>query len=75
MLEHAGHVGCCNAGYSELRIRKYTLGRYNSNIIYCYVNGVLWTIIAIGFGGFQANVIQFGINQLYDASIDEILRL
>ena len=37
-----------------------------------YVNGVLWTIVAIGFGGFQANIIQFGIDQLHDASTNEI---
>ena len=24
-----------------------------------YVNGVLWVVIAIGFGRFQANIIQF----------------
>ena len=40
--------------------------------IHIYVNGVLWTIIAIGFGGFQANIIQFGIDQLHDSSSDEI---
>ena len=45
--------------------------RYTSNI-HGYVNGVLWTIVAIGFGGFQANIIQFGIDQLYDASTNEI---
>ena len=44
---------------------------YTSNI-HSYVNGVLWTIMAIGFGGFQANIIQFGIDQLHDASTDEI---
>ena len=37
-----------------------------------YVNRMLWTIIAIGFGGFQANIIQFGIDQLHDASTNEI---
>jgi peptide/histidine transporter 3/4 len=44
---------------------------YTSNL-HGYVNGVLWTIVAIGFGGFQANVIQFGIDQLHDASTNEI---
>ena len=44
---------------------------YTSDL-HSYVNGVLWTIIAIGFGGFQANVIQFGIDQLHDASTNEI---
>ena len=50
-----------------------TVDSYTSNIhVHSYVNGVLWTIAAIGFGGFQANAIQFGIDQLHDASTDEI---
>ena len=44
---------------------------YTSHI-HIYVNGVLWTRTAIGFGAFQANVIQFGIDQLHDSSSDEI---
>ena len=45
--------------------------RYTSHI-YSYLNEVLEIIIAVGLGGFQANVIQFGIDQLYDASSNEI---
>ena len=45
------HVGGTNAGYSELSMVESKLQSY--------VNGVLWTIVAIGFGGFQANIIQF----------------
>ena len=48
-----------------------TVDSYTSNI-HSYVNGVLGVILSIGFGGFQVNVIQFGIDQLYDASTDEI---
>ena len=48
-----------------------TVDSYISNI-HIYVNGVLGIIMAIGFGGFQANIIQFGIDQLHDASTDEI---
>ena len=48
-----------------------TVDSYTSNI-HSYVNGVLWVIIAVGYGGFQANVIQFGMDQLHDASTDEI---
>ena len=44
---------------------------YTSKMHRC-MSGVLWTIIAIGFGGFQANVIQFGMDQLHDSSSDEI---
>ena len=44
---------------------------YTSDI-HSYVSGVLWTIVAVGYGGFQANVIQFGIDQLHDASTKEI---
>ena len=46
-----------------------------AKIFHNYVNTVLWIILAIGFGGFQANVIQFGIDQLHDASSDEISSL
>ena len=48
-----------------------TVDSYTSNI-HSYVNGVLGIIIAVGYGGFQANVIQFGMDQLHDASTDEI---
>ena len=33
---------------------------------------VLLVIMAIGLGGYQANIIQFGLDQLYDASTTEI---
>ena len=33
---------------------------------------VLLIIASVGFGGYQANVIQYGLDQLYDASTDEI---
>ena len=33
---------------------------------------VIHIIMAIGLGGFQANIIQFGLDQLYDASTTEI---
>ena len=36
------------------------------------VQVVLLVVVAGGFGGFQANIIQFGIDQLYDASTTEI---
>ena len=48
-----------------------TVDSYTSNI-HNYVNGVLGVIIAVGYGGYQANVIQFGMDQLHDASTDEI---
>ena len=37
-----------------------------------YVYGVLMVIAAVGFGGFLANITQFGVDQLHDASTDEI---
>ena len=43
---------------------------YNS--INRYMRGVLMVTNVIGFAGFQANVIQFGIDQLHDASTSEI---
>ena len=48
-----------------------TVDSYTRNI-HSYVNGVMWTLVVIGFGGFQANIIQFGMDQLHDASSDEI---
>ncbi len=37
-----------------------------------YVTAVLLIIICIAFGGYQANIVLFGIDQLQDASTDEI---
>ena len=48
-----------------------TVESYTSNI-HSIVNGVLWTMVALGLGGFLANVVQFGIDQLHDASTNEI---
>ena len=48
-----------------------TVDSYTSNV-HSYMKGVLWTLMVVGFGGFQANVIQFGMDQLHDASTDEI---
>ena len=48
-----------------------TMDNYTSKIDR-YVNGVLMTVGALGAGGFQANVIQFGMDQLHDASTSEI---
>ena len=45
---------------------------YGSNKAYSYVNGALRIVMALGFGGFQANIIQFGLDQLHDASSNEI---
>ena len=48
-----------------------TVDGYTSKT-HSYVNEALWVEVAIRFGGFQANVIHFGIDQLHDASSDEI---
>ena len=37
-----------------------------------YVYAVLMTVAMIGLGGFQANIIQFGVDQLHDASTNEM---
>ena len=37
-----------------------------------YIFKCLYFIVVIGLGGYQANIIQFGIDQLNDASTDEI---
>ena len=41
---------------------------YNSKIIQL----ILFSLISIGLGGFQANIIQFGLDQLHDALTTEI---
>ena len=38
-----------------------------------YIIAIMSMIMSFGFGGFQANVVLFGIDQLYDASTDEII--
>ncbi|MGJ8945950.1 hypothetical protein AB9K17_23965, partial [Salmonella enterica subsp. enterica serovar Kentucky] len=52
-------------------VLRRTVDRYTSNI-HSYLNGLFEIVMAIGFGGFQANVVQFGIDQLFDASSNEI---
>ena len=37
-----------------------------------YVTMILLIVMSLGFGGYQANVVLFGIDQLHDASTDEI---
>ena len=39
----------------------------NNKVMFAFL-----AVIIIGFGGYQANIIQFGIDQLHDASTDEI---
>ncbi len=39
---------------------------------YNYATAVLFIIICIAFGGYQANIVLFGIDQLQDISTDEI---
>ena len=36
------------------------------------INRLFQAIAAIGYGGYQANIIQFGVDQLHDASTEEI---
>ena len=40
--------------------------------IFNYISITIFTIVAISFGGYQANIIQFGLDQLQDASAIEI---
>ena len=42
------------------------------NNIFRGIHQVMIAIMAVGFGGYQANVIQFGLDQLQDASTTEI---
>ena len=42
------------------------------NKIFQNISVAMFVIVAIGFGGYQANIIQFGLDQLQDASTTEI---
>ena len=50
-------------------IEEFILGHHNK---FKLISQILASILAIGFGGYQANVIQFGLDQLQDASTTEI---
>ena len=43
------------------------------NTIQTYIIEIMPMVMSFGFGGFQANAVLFGIDQLYDASTDEII--
>ena len=45
---------------------------YYHNSTKKYVTMLLLIVMSLGFGGYQANVVLFGIDQLQDASTDEI---
>ena len=45
---------------------------YYHNSIHKCIKILLLIIMFVGFGGYQANVVLFGIDQLQDASTDEI---
>ena len=44
----------------------------DENKIFQKISVAIFVIVAIGFGGYQANIIQFGLDQLQDASTTEI---
>ena len=51
------------------------VGQLDERYYYNYskiVQSVLFSLVSIGLGGFQANIIQFGLDQLHDASTTEI---
>ena len=56
---------------ANLVIEKLVINSY-SVVVKRYVNGILMIIAAVGLSGFLANVTHFGIDQLHDASTDEI---
>ena len=50
-------------------IEQFLPGHHNT---FLHISLVITFILAIGFGGYQANAIQFGLDQLQDASTTEI---
>ena len=68
-LQYLDHVDCHSIGNSELG--HGTIGRW----IFHYQHKDTYSafsLTAIGLGAYQANIIQFGLDQLYDASTTEI---
>ena len=62
-------IGCLLLAASHVVVN--LIGFYDHHIYRNFV--IAWTAVsALGFGGFQANLIQFGIDQLTDASTTEI---
>ena len=59
---YLGHCSGCSHW-----VKKY------SDSIGSYFTEALLIIVSIGLGAFQANIIQFGIDQLHDAPSDEIV--
>ncbi len=45
---------------------------YDDSYVHQIISVVLTIFLSIGYGGFQANIIQFGVDQLIDASTIEI---
>ena len=50
-------------------IEQFVPGYHNTDTL---ISQIITFILAAGFGGYQANAIQFGLDQLYDASTTEI---
>ena len=57
-------IAAVSSVIAQLEDRYY---KYNAKILL-----VIFSLMSIGIGGFQANIIQFGLDQLHDASTTEI---
>ena len=72
-MEHVDHMDWLNAHYNKFsRLVAQQVVDYEKITQRWMINGSLQAIAAIGFGSYQANIIQFGIDQLHDASTEEI---
>ena len=50
-------------------IEQYLPGHHDT---FTLITQILIFVLAFGFGGYQANIVQFGLDQLQDASTTEI---
>ena len=69
-MELLGDVKALVMATASSIVAKLKVG-YNT-IIDKYLFESAFIIVAIGLGGYQANIIHFGIDKLNDASTDEI---
>ncbi len=58
---------------SVLNVCVYELG-YSTYTIMITLHSVKYLVVAVALGGFQANIVQFGIDQLFDASSVQIMK-
>ena len=71
MLQHMDHVIGFNSTTAFAVLMQAVEGSVLAKVGY-YVNSVLMMIMTVGFGGYQANVIQLAIDQLHIMMLQQL---